>query len=80
MKEPIEKVGELLGTWQKRNIQGLFVPDKDQAYTKLLEIIPVSASVGLSGSQTLEQLGIVKGLQARGTNVISQYKTGISRE
>jgi hypothetical protein len=80
MKEPIEKVGELLSAWQKRNIQGLFVPDKAEAYNKLMEIIPVSASVGISGSQTLEQLGIARGLAARGTSVMNQYKPGISRE
>ncbi|MDD2702432.1 MAG: lactate utilization protein [Candidatus Omnitrophica bacterium] len=80
MKEPIEKVGELLNVWQKRNIQGLFVPDRTEAYKKLMELIPVSASVGISGSQTLEQLGVVKGLAARGTPVINQYKPGISSE
>ncbi len=80
MKEPIESIGELLSAWQKRNIQGLFVPDKAEAYRRLLEIVPVSASVGISGSQTLEQLGVVKGLTARGTQVINQYKPGISRE
>jgi hypothetical protein len=40
----------------------------------------VSCSVGISGSVTLDQLGIVKLLEARGNKVFNQYKTGITRQ
>ncbi|MBU0709854.1 MAG: lactate utilization protein [Candidatus Omnitrophica bacterium] len=70
----------LIKNWQKRNISGLFVKSKDQAVKKILEIIPSSASVGISGSVTLDQLGIVKLLESRGNKVFNQYKSGISRE
>lgn len=45
-----------------------------------MELVPLSASVGLSGSQTLEQLGVAKLLEARGNKVFNQYKPGITRE
>jgi len=66
--------------WQKRNILGNFYENKEQAQVEMLKIIPGSASVGISGSQTLEQLGIVKRLESRGNKVFNQYKAGISRE
>jgi len=70
----------LIRNWQKRNISGLFVKNKDEAVEKILEIIPHSASVGISGSVTLDQLGIVRRLESRGNKVFNQYKAGISRE
>ena len=50
------------------------------AAEELLSIIPHGASVGISGSKTLEQLGIVSKLEARGNKVFNQYKDGVSRE
>lgn len=64
----------------KRNIAGIYCPDKFQAAEKMLEIIPASAQVGFSGSQTLEQLGILKQLEARGNKLFDTYKQGLSRE
>jgi len=75
-----EKIVNLIKNWQKRNILGIYCDSKEQAADKILEIITPSASVGISGSQTLEQLGIVKRLEVRGNKVFNQYKAGISRD
>lgn len=73
-------IAGLIKNWQKVNIQGFYCRDKSEAADKILEIIPLSATVGISGSLTLEELGIVKLLEARGNKVFNQYKTGISRQ
>jgi L-lactate utilization protein LutB len=75
-----QKIENLIKNWQKRNILGFYCAAKEQAVDKILEIIPLTSSVGASGSQTLEQLGIINRLQARGNKVINQNKAGISRE
>lgn len=75
-----KKIDNLIKNWQKRNIAGFYCANKEEAAGKILEIIPASASIGLSGSVTLDQLGIVKRLEERGNSVISQYKPGISRD
>lgn len=74
------RINTLIGNWQKRNILAIYCEDKAKAADKILEIIPQGASVGFSGSQTLEQLGILKRLEARSNKVFNPYKTGISRE
>ena len=74
------RIDELLNCWQKRNISGIYCADKEEACAKMLEMISVSGSVGISGSQTLEQIGIVERLEARGTKVFNPYKPGITRE
>jgi hypothetical protein len=40
------RIGNLIKNWQKRNILGLYALDKEGAANKILEIIPVSSSVG----------------------------------
>ena len=75
-----EGVRKLLEAWQKRNIRGVYCSGKDEAAAEVLRIIPVSASVGISGSVTLDSLEIVRKLEARGTKVFDQYKSGLSRQ
>jgi hypothetical protein len=75
-----KRIDTLIMNWQKRNILGLYCEDKCDAVDKMLGIIPQTATVGISGSQTLEQLGIVRLLESRGNKVFNQYKPGIGRQ
>jgi len=75
-----KRVDNLIKNWQKRNITGFYCENKAQAADKILEIIPVASSVGISGSVTLDTLGIVGRLEGRGNPLFNQYKTGITRE
>lgn len=75
-----QKIDNLIKIWQKRNILGLYCQNKNEAAEKILEIIPTSSNIGFSGSQTLEQLGVVKRLESRGNKVFNPYRVGITRE
>ncbi|MFA5356491.1 MAG: lactate utilization protein [Candidatus Omnitrophota bacterium] len=75
-----KKIEALIENWLKRNIAGFYFRNKESAAEKILEIIPLPASVGFSGSQTLGQLGVIKSLEARGSRVFNPYKAGIDKE
>lgn len=75
-----QRIDNLIKNWQKRNILGFYCENKKQAVDKILEVIPVSSSIGISGSVTLDQLGIVRRLDARGNRVINPYKAGMRQE
>ncbi|MDP3731849.1 MAG: lactate utilization protein [Candidatus Omnitrophota bacterium] len=75
-----KRIDNLIKNWQKRNISGFYCDNKSEAIDKILKIIPVSSSIGFSGSVTLEQLDAVKRLEARGSRVFNPYKAGMSRE
>lgn len=75
-----KKIDNLIINWQRRNITGFYFDNKELALDKILNLIPLTPTIGISGSQTLEQLGIVKQLESRGSKVFNQYKSGISRE
>ena len=70
----------LIEIWRKRNITGVFCENKSQVNGKILELIPKGASVGFSGSRTLEELEIIKALELRGNKIFNQYAPGLSRE
>lgn len=74
------EIDTLIKNWQKRNISGFFCENKDSAVGEILRIIPQEASVGISGSVTLDQLGIVKQLESRGNKVFNQHISGLTRE
>jgi len=73
-------IDSLIRNWQKRNISGFYCEDKSEAIDKILKIIPASSTIGFSGSVTLDQLGIIKRLDARGNKVFDPYKAGINRD
>ena len=75
-----KRINALIDNWRKRNISGLYCENKETAVSKILEIIPADASVGGSGSQTLEELMILKQLQERGNKIFDQNKTGITKD
>lgn len=75
-----ERIEVLFKNWEKRNIEGFYFKKPDQVHEKILELIPPFATVGFSGSQTLEQLEIIEILESRGNVVFNQYNSKISRE
>ncbi len=74
-----KKINDLIKNWQKRNISGFFCLDARATLEKMKNIIPKDASVGISGSVTLNELGIVAELEQRGNKVFNQYRPDITR-
>jgi len=75
-----EEINNLIENWQKRNISAFYCQKKEEVPQKILELIPPGATIGMSGSVTLGQVGIVKFLEKRGNAVFNQYKPGITRD
>jgi L-lactate utilization protein LutB len=76
----MDKEELLIKNWQRRNIYGAICKNKKEAVDKVLELVPKSAPVGLSGSMTLEALDIASILEGRGNTVFNQNKAGITKE
>jgi hypothetical protein len=74
------KIQQLIGNLSKRNIEGIYVADREGAHKFLLDAIPDTASIGFCGSETLEQLEIIEMFESRGNNVMNQYSTQLSRD
>lgn len=65
---------------QKNRFAAEFYETTQAALEKLLESIPPDATVGVGGSWTLIQLGLVEKLEARGNTVYCHHKPGLTPE
>ncbi len=75
-----QRAVNLISNLKRRNISGLYAQTKDNAQGIIETIIPEDSSIGISGSKTLDELGTIALLEARGNKVFNQFKPGISRE
>ncbi|MDD5281398.1 MAG: lactate utilization protein [Candidatus Omnitrophica bacterium] len=75
-----QRISNLIASLKRRNIDGIYVDSKDEARERIKQLILKSATVGVSGSRTLDELGIVALLEASDYEVFNQYRPGISRE
>ncbi len=75
--ETIEKVIESL----KRNeMEAVYFPTRAEAKDEILRRIPPRAKVGIGGSVTLREMGILEALEKRGDEVYDHWKEGLSKE
>ena len=65
---------------EKNNFKATYVANRKEAAEKILELIPVEASIGIGGSVTINEIGIVDMLNERGNVVYNHGKPGLSRE
>ncbi|MDI6606391.1 MAG: lactate utilization protein [Candidatus Omnitrophota bacterium] len=73
-----KRIEPLIEHWRRRNISGFYCAHKEEAASLMMQMIPAQATVGISGSVTLNQLDIAARLESGGRKVFNQYKAGIS--
>jgi len=64
----------------KHGFDAVVVGTKEEARDKVLELIPAGASVGVGGSITIRELGLIQALEERGNTVYHHWRTFESRE
>ena len=65
---------------KKNRIQAFYAATKDDAKKKVLQMIPKDASVGVAGSVTIRQLGLIESLEKRGNQLFHHWKPGLTDE
>jgi len=76
-----EKIVQVtLNSLRKNGFIAFYVPSKEEAFRKVLEMIPVDAKVGAGGSVTIRAIGLVKALVERGNPVADHWRAGLSEE
>ena len=74
------KMDRLLNTLQKNGMDACFVHTREQARAKVLDMIPTKAKVGIGGSITIRQLGLIEALRDRGNEVYDHWQSGLSKD
>ncbi|MGD8978714.1 MAG: lactate utilization protein [candidate division WOR-3 bacterium] len=65
---------------RKRDFETAYFADIEQTNNELLSVIPAKASVGIGGSVTIRELGIIDKLEKRGNKVVHHWKKDIPKE
>ncbi len=66
-----KQVERTIKALKKNNFEAVFVPDSKTALEEVMKQIPDGATVGVGGSVTLTQVGILKALEKRNIHLIS---------
>jgi len=67
-------VDRTLEALRKNGFEAVYAPDKAEAVSRILEIVPSDALVGLGGSVTLREMGLPEALKARGNRVADHWE------
>jgi hypothetical protein len=70
-EKQVERTINALG---KNDISATFTPNKEAAKEKLSGMIPDGSTVGIGGSVTLNQLGVIDMLKARGLTIFNPFE------
>ncbi len=72
-----ERAGKVVEALKKNLFDGLYVPTGEQAVEEILKRIPEGSTVGVGGSVTLRQLGVVEILKKRGYEIYDHWQEGL---
>lgn len=75
-----DSVKRTIENLNKNNMKTVFVNTKEDVLNLVKEIIPKNASVGVGGSSTLKECGIISMLQMGEYNFYDRYKDGFSQK
>lgn len=69
-----KKAENIIKNFEKRNIEGFYCSNAEEAAAKILEIIEDNSSVSWGGSMTLEEIGIFEKLENRNLELLDRSK------
>ncbi len=75
-----ERIGQLIKNLQKNGFEVLYAESREEAKEKILNLISPNDKVGVGGSITIRELGLIEALSQRGNVVVHHWRKGLSRE
>ena len=80
MSIPPETIAEVVARLKKNEMEALYFSTAAEAREEVLRRIPPKATVGIGGSVTLREMGLLEALEKRGNEVYDHWKEGLSQE
>jgi hypothetical protein len=65
---------------QKNNFSAKYVKDKQAALAEILALIPPQDTIGIGGSSTIQELGLLNKLNSQGNTIYNHNIPGLSKE
>lgn len=71
---------QVIKNLKKRGIEGIYCDSSSQAVTEICRMVPAGSLVGLGGSETIIEAGLVDALRGMDIRLLDRYKEGVSKE
>jgi hypothetical protein len=71
---------EIIENLKKRNMDGAYFEKAEQAVAAILSEVPDDILVGLGGSESIVESGLVDALRKKNVKLLDRYKEGITKE
>jgi len=75
-----KRVSKVIENLQKNNMLAFYVQSKEEVISKIKKLIKEGDTVGVGGSATLSECGVLALLRNGKYNFLDRYKEGLSRE
>lgn len=73
-----ERAGRVVSGLEKKGFEALYAPTREEALKEIMARIPPGAGVGVGGSVTIRELGLIDMLKDRGHRVFDHWEPGLS--
>ncbi len=80
MKKDEEKVNRTIKSLKDHDFEAIYVKNKKEACTQIIKHISPTAKVGVGGSATIREIGIIPRLEEQGNVIYDHWKEGLSPE
>src|SRR4030067_3622159 len=74
------RADETLKNLIKHEFEAVKVPNRLSAVAEIMRRIPPTKTIGVGGSVTLREIGIIEKLQGQGNIIYDHWKQGLSKE
>lgn len=74
------RLNTIIKALQKKNYEVLYAKTKIEALKLVMGMIPAGSSVGIGGSMTVRQVGILDALEVTDYKFYNQYRAGLSED
>ncbi|MBU4268756.1 MAG: lactate utilization protein [Acidobacteria bacterium] len=71
---------QLIQNFKKRGFEGIYCDSSAQAVQEICRLIPAGSLVGLGGSETILESGLIDALRRMDIRLLDRYKEGVSKE
>lgn len=75
-----ERAAKAVEALRNHGFEALYVEDREKTRAELLQRIPSNARVGIGGSMTIRELGIIEELEKRDNLLYNHWKPGLAPE
>ena len=75
-----ERAERAVKALKKNGFDAKYMENKEQAKEEILRLIPQGARVGVGGSITIREIGVLEELSKRGHTIYDHWKSGLSQE